>query len=257
MNLFRRIKTTFRVLKKEGVTGIVSLFVSKYGSTQSRWRVNTGSEIEFWDSYFQSKGLEWAASYQTRFDPEFPLQERAAALLPPDESVHILDVGAGPLTCLGKRTEGKRLTITAVDPLADEYDKILEKYRIRPLVRTRNLAAEELTQALPLNTYDLVFARNCIDHSYNPERAILEMIGVVKRGRYVLLEHLPNEGKRENYQGLHQWNFSSSKDGDFLIRSRRKSINMTKRYAHLCTITCDILNTGKGGDWLITRILKK
>ena len=32
---------------------------------------------------------------------------------------------------------------------------------------------------------------------------------------------------------------------------------MTKRYAHLCTITCDVVNTGKGGDWLITRILKK
>ena len=257
MSLFRRGKTAFRVLRNEGVAGIVSLLISKFGSPKSRWRVNTTSEREFWDSYFQTKGLEWAASYQTRFDPDLPLQERAAALLPPEESVHILDVGAGPLTCLGKRAEGKRLTITAVDPLADEYDKILKKHGIQPLVRTRKLAAEELTQAFPVNTYDLVFARNCIGHSYNPERAILEMINVVKRGRYVLLEHLPNEGKSENYQGLHQWNFSSSKEGDFLISSRRKGVNMTKRYAHLCTITCDIVNTGKGGDWLITRILKK
>ena len=83
------------------------------------------------------------------------------------------------------------------------------------------------------------------------------MINVVKRGRYLLLEHRPKEGEKENYQGLHQWNFSSSKEGDFLISSRRKGVNMTKRYAHLCTITCDIVNTEKDGDWLITRILKK
>ena len=87
---------------------------------------------------------------------------------------------------------------------AHHNDKILKKHGIQPLVRTRKLAAEELTKAFPVNTYDLVFARNCIGHSYNPERAILEMINVVKRGRYVLLEHLPNEGKSENYQGLHQ-----------------------------------------------------
>ncbi len=35
--------------------------------------------------------------------------------------VSILDVGAGPLTIINKTFPGKTLTITATDPLADEY----------------------------------------------------------------------------------------------------------------------------------------
>ena len=138
-----------------------------------------------------------------------------------------------------------------------EYDKILDKYQIRPLIRTQKLAAETLRERFPANTFDLVFALNCIDHAYDPEQAILHMIEVVKSGRYVLLEHRPNEAVTENYSGLHQWNFSMSADGDFLISSRFSAVNMTRKHAALCAITCEIVNEGKGGEWLITRIQKK
>jgi SAM-dependent methyltransferase len=178
-------------------------------------------------------------------------------LLPPQTEVHILDVGAGPLTYLGKKYEGKHVNITAVDPLSDEYDRILDKYQIQPLVRTQKLAAEDLTKRFPSGTFDLVFARNCIDHAYNPKRAILQMIEVVKSGRYVLLEHRPNEAENENYSGLHQWNFSLSTNGDFLISSKFEKVNMTKKCLELCTITCEMVNEGRDGDWLITRIQKR
>jgi len=84
------------------------------------------------------------------------------------------------LTFLGKIYKGKRVTITAVDPLSDEYDRILDKNQIQPLVRTQKLAAENLTKRFPSSNFDLVFARNSIDHAYKPERAILQMINVVK-----------------------------------------------------------------------------
>jgi len=61
------------------------------------------------------------------------------------------------------------------------------------LVRTIRLEAENLTDTFCPDTFDLVYARNCIDHTYNPERAILQMISVVKRNRYVLMEHKPND----------------------------------------------------------------
>ena len=146
--------------------------------------------------------------------------------------------------------------IIAVDPLADEYDKILHKYSIEPLIRTKKLSAEKLTKEFPSNTFDLVFARNCIDHAYDPEKAILQMIAVVKRNSYVLLEHRPNEADNQNYHGLHHWNFSVSSEGDFLISSKSKQLNITTKYKKICSVSCEILNLGQNDEWLITKIQK-
>ncbi len=262
MRILRKARGAVKVFRESGFHGIVSILISKYGlpipqSQKSKWKAEINSEIQFWDDYFRTKGLQWADSYGSRFDPNLALQPRPAALLPPQIKIHILDVGSGPLTYLGKVYEGEHINTTAVDPLANEYDRILDKYQIQPPVRTQKLAAEDLTKSFPSSAYDLVFARNCIDHAYNPERAILQMIDVVKSGRYVLLEHRPNEAENENYSGLHQWNFSLSANGEFLISSKFEKVNMTKKYAELCAITCEIVNEGRDGDLLIVRIQKK
>jgi len=226
-------------------------------SAKSKWKAGFKSEIQFWDVWFCKRGLQWADQYRNSFNPDLPLQQRPAALLPSQTEIHILDVGAGPLTFLGKIYKGKLVNITAVDPLADEYDRIFDKNKIQPIVRTQKLAAEDLTKRFPSSKFDLVFARNSIDHAYNPERAILQMIDVVKSGRYVLLEHTPNEAENANYSGFHQWNFFMSANGNFIISSKFEKVNMTKKYAGLCTITCEIVNEGRHGDLLITRIQKK
>jgi SAM-dependent methyltransferase len=260
MSILRKAAAAVKVLKEDSFQAFVFILISKYGPpipAKLKWKAGIRSEIRFWDAYFSTKGLQWADTYGIRFDPDLPLQPRPAALLPPQTEVHILDVGAGPLTYLGKKSEGKHINITAVDPLSDEYDRILYKYQIQPIVRTQQLAAEELTMRFPLNTFDLVVARNCIDHAYDPERAILQMIDVVKSGRYVLLEHRPNEAENSNYLGLHQWNFSLSANGDFLISTRFTKVNMTKKYAELCIIMCEIVKDDTDRDWLITRIQKR
>lgn len=221
-----------------------------------KWRLNTKSEVAFWDDVFRTKGLHWPDDYPKALDADFPLQPRPAALLPVQNDVHILDVGAGPLTYLGKKTPGKLLKITAVDPLAGEYDKILVKYGVEPIVRTQRLAAEDLGKRYAANTFDFAYARNCLDHAYNPERAVLQMVEVVKPGCYVLLEHHPHEAQNAGYQGLHHWNFDMSPGGDFLIQSVSSGVNMTKKYADRCAIFSELLKEN-GEDWLIVRILKK
>lgn len=194
--------------------------------------------------------------YKRRLDPELQLQNRPAELFKETDS-SILDVGSGPLTYLGKKLGEKDVSIIAVDPLAEKYDIILKKYGIIPLVRTIKLEAENLTDTYSPDTFDLVFARNCIDHTYNPEKAILQMISVVKRNRFVLMEHKPNEGENENYQGLHQWNFSINSDGEFIIASKYSRINFTRKYLSICKINCELVCEEGEGDMLITRILKK
>ncbi len=151
MNILRKARTAVKVFREDGFHGIVSILNSKYGlsipqSPKSKWKAGIRSEIQFWDAYFRTKGVQWANDYGSRFDPDLPLQPRPTALLTPETEIHILDVGAGPLTYLGKIHDGKHVIITAVDPLADEYDRILDKYQIQPLVRTQKLAAEDLTK---------------------------------------------------------------------------------------------------------------
>lgn len=264
MKIFKKIQSAGNIItQKYGFHRFISILKGQYKlpipqSSHSKWKAGIESEVEFWDSYFRTKGLKWSDDYQSRFNPDLPLQSRVVSLLPESLSeIHILDVGAGPLTYLGKKSPGKKLKITAVDSLADEYEKIFDKYHINPLVKTRKADAENLKKIFPQNSFDLVFARNCIDHAYHPENAIKSMIGILKKGCFLLLEHIPNEAENENYQGLHQWNFSRSNNGDFLISSKLGEVNMTRKYADLCDISCEIIDEGGNGAWLITKILKK
>lgn len=192
-----RSKVFKKILRKVAMKSGIPRFV---------WSANLNNEIAFWDRFLETEGLEWREEFHFLFDPARPIEPFIINLLP-EGKCKILDVGAGVLTVLGKSAPNREIFITAVDPLAYEYNKLLAKYKMIPLVRTQYGKAEKLTSILEKNSFDLVHARNCIDHTFNPLLAFEQMIEVVKPGRYVLARHAVNEGIHENYLGLHQWNF--------------------------------------------------
>jgi hypothetical protein len=69
-----------------------------------------------------------------------------------------------------------------------------------------------------------------------------------------MIAHHPDEAEHNHYVGLHQWNFSMNKMGEFIIASRRRQVNVSRKYTHLCHIQCEIIDDGE--KWLITRICK-
>ncbi len=246
-------------IRKFGVGGsIVNIFEQKLHihlplPTKIRWKWNIKSELHFWDIYFKTRGLDSPEDFKQRLDPSMRLQDELVPLLPKNQSeVRILDVGAGPLTYIGKQYPGYILKIEATDPLAPDYDVLLDRYKISPPVRTVSGDAEKLTASFPENTFDIVHARNCIDHAYSPENAVLEMIRVTKPGCYVLMQHAPNEAISQNWAGLHNWNFSAE-NGDFIISSKNSRINFTQKYKDICTIRTWL---NEAGDWLYTEIRK-
>jgi len=259
--VFHKISEAARLLREEGFSAVFALLRTKYKvpipqTAKSKWKAGCKAELAFWDTWFRTKGAQWPHLYAQRLACETPLDPRVAALLPDSAKVTILDVGAGPLTCLGKTVEGKEIAITAVDALADEYDKLLKKYQIRPVVRTEKAQTEQLTRRFAPNMFDLVYARNCIDHSYQPLLAIDQMLTVVKTNGYVLMQHHPNEAEGAAYRGLHQWNFTMTDSGDCLITSRNSEVNITQKYKDVCDVTCELLPEGRKG-WLVTRLRKK
>lgn len=223
----------------------LSGLLAPWRSHRAIWREGIDSELEFWDAWARTGGLEWKEEFDERLDPDTPLQPEICQLLDPAlERVRLLDVGSGPLTCLGKRWGERRIEITAIDPLAERYLQILDKYNLRPPVAPVTGEAERLREYFPVDSFDLVHARNCLDHSWDPEAAIIEMLAVVKPGSYVLLQHRINEGENVGYEGLHQWNFFAQ-GGEFHIGSRRRRRNISRRLRGLARVECE-----EQGDWI-------
>jgi SAM-dependent methyltransferase len=196
-----------------------------------------GEEAEFWENALKEEGRYWVRSeYQQRMNPDLELQGDLKKLIPAPHGaiVRILDVGAGPLTYVGKRWEGRTLELVPVDPLAKEYKAILTRLKLHPPVFTEVGDGEKLLEQFEKNSFDLVSAYNSLDHSQNPLGAIQQMFAVVKPGCYVYLNHYVNEGVKEGYRGLHQWNFDI-KHGDVILSDGRGT---------RCSLIEEFKNTG-------------
>jgi SAM-dependent methyltransferase len=179
---------------------------------EAAWQAAIDGEVAFWRTYFETKGARYPGSYETRLDPDLPLQPEIAALVdaPQGATVRLLDVGAGPLTFLGRTRPGWTVEVTAVDALGAQYGALVDEFAITPPVRTRTCESERLSTVLPADHFDLVAARNTLDHSYDPVRAISEMVRCAKPGAALLLIHHRNTAEDEDYHGMHQWNFEGT-----------------------------------------------
>jgi SAM-dependent methyltransferase len=194
-------------------------------SSFATWQSELPAEVAFWSYWINDPDIPWKEERAARLAATTPLQDWAKELVhaEPGTTVRLLDVGAGPATQLGKVWPERTVRITAVDPLADEYNELLDAARIIPPVRTRLGHGERLTEQFAPNTFDFACAINALDHSYDPLLVIRGMVDVVKPGAWVRLVHFVNEAQFEQYQGLHQWNFCRE-DERFVIWNKRERI---------------------------------
>jgi len=181
------------------------------------WQRRKKNEVEFWAGWLTSApGTEqWADDRAERLNPETTIRDPVVCAdldRHKAEEVSILDVGAGPLTWLGYRYAGKKITIVPVDPLAAEYDRLLLEAGLEPPVRTIGIAGEDLLEHFSPRSFDIAYATNALDHSADPLRIISNMVAVVRPGGVVILRHKRNEGASARYSGLHAWNFDAAED---------------------------------------------
>lgn len=202
---------------------------------KDNWKKELDHERVFFSQWFETEGLTWGEDYRFRMDPNTILQPHVARCLPDKDIVNILDVGAGPLTVLGKITCSKTLNIDACDPMAEVYDEIMAEKGIVPLVRTTYAVAEHLSKFAKADHYDIIYCQNALDHSYNPVMGIREMLQVVIPGGHIILLHEINEAENERYLNLHQWNFCEQ-DGDFIIWNKAEHHNMNVHLQGQATI---------------------
>jgi SAM-dependent methyltransferase len=203
------------------------------------WKDGIEHELWFWEQWYATHGLHWKEDYNFRLDPNTELQDHLAEHLQDTES-QILDVGAGPLTVLGKCFKGARLNISACDALAEDYARFNARFGITPLVVTQRCMAEDLVPKYGKGSFDLVHAQNCIDHSRDPLQAIFSMFCLLSPWGKIVMTHEVNEGENEQYSGFHQWNFYAS-EGDFMISGHGACVNVTKLFELYATTITTLL----------------
>jgi SAM-dependent methyltransferase len=173
------------------------------------------AEVTFWNEWLDSEALGNPDDYDYRLDPVAPLRGFPADLVeklstethPGNAQISILDVGAGPLTTIGKTYQGKHINLSAVDTLADEYAVLLTKRNIIPPVATIQCSGDELVKYFKTDRFHLVYAENSLDHAEDPLFIIQQMVSVCLPGGIVGLLHRHKEGDQQNYRDLHHWNF--------------------------------------------------
>ena len=202
-----------------------------------RW-VGVRLEILYWRRWLAKRGGKLSGLYRSQLDPRAPLSDFHRRFIDrlPQPKVKILDVGAGPMTGLGKVHPSKEIEITATDVLAGEYARELSARGLTPPVPTIYADAENLTEIFAENFFDYVTANNSIDHCRNPLKALLEMIRVVKAGSFVSVRHRENEASRTNYLGLHEWNFKLEGQTPVLWRAGEE-IDISKALAGFGEVT--------------------
>ncbi|WKB56202.1 class I SAM-dependent methyltransferase [Eleftheria terrae] len=221
------------------------------------WLDNIGDEIAYWEHYLRTRGGDYPDDFRFRLNPDTEvgsrdtrLARRLSLLAPVD--IFLLDVGSGPLTNLGKNVPGKRLHITACDPLADVYNTLIDRFDIHPPVRTTFSDGENLSHFFPPRRFDAVHCANALDHSYDPLSAIVEMLKIVKPGGFIQLGHFENEAVSENYHGLHQWNFTE-RNGDFVIWNQKSDISLTQFFGEAAFVDTE-RTPSEPKNWIVVTI---
>jgi hypothetical protein len=201
------------------------------------------TELEFWNEWLMMKGDKWNEDYNFRSCKDSPVSEWHSHIIDtiPFGTVHVLDVGAGPLTSFGYRHHEKSVIVVAIDSLADEYNKLLDQYEIEPIVHTIRCDVEQIDNMFSENSFDIVNARNCLDHTVNPIHGLKKMLYVCKRNSYITLLHAQNEATTNNYYGLHQWNFSL-KDSFLYIASESSKFCLDIEFDGLVSWTHELVD---------------
>ena len=195
------------------------------------WKKNTPSEIKFWDKWINNKGDQWPADYIRRTDPNSELVGWILELINEADievtnNLKILDIGSGPLSYVGYKSDKYIIDLTVVDPLANEYNSLLDKNNIKNVPRPQKGYFETAIHDFGENSFDIIWCLNSLDHSIDPLIGLYNLLTVCRIGGGVVLSFHRNEAEIGDYQGLHQWNLDSLEKEGLILTAHNKKINL-------------------------------
>lgn len=177
--------------------------------SSASWEQSKDTELDWWKDWMMKHK---DSHLLPRLDPHRKLdkglidvikdhyQGQAPTLL------RIMDMGAGPATTLGKVLPGHVLQVRACDADAYRYVAVWAMMGMQPLVATEHCTFENASSWIK-DKFDVVFQQNALDHAHDVVKSIDSMLDLVAPGGLMVLWNMANEGERQKYWGMHQWNF--------------------------------------------------
>jgi SAM-dependent methyltransferase len=185
-------------------------------------------ELDFWRTELTGQG-HFSTHIEARLEPsrrhaEHPhwLDQHLAQrqLHFGDEPVSLLDVGSGPISTLAWLAEQPGYLVTASDPLAEQYNELLDELGIDYPLRPLPASAEQLVTAFVPASFQAVHSRNALDHAEDIGLAAKELHDILVPGGFLFLEVFAHEGARQGYDGLHRFDFFA-RDGQLVCQDVR------------------------------------
>lgn len=212
------------------------------------------SEIDWWEEMLKpGNRAEWI---EDAINPErrskcSPDLVNLIAELGLDHRPRVLDVGSGPLSPMGWAVDCKLCDVIAVDPLAEIYGGILQKYGVEYPVKPIKGCGETISKMFEREYFDAVYTRNAIDHSDSPSECVENMVIALKTGGILYMEGFKNEGTRSNWEGLHKWNLWYD-NGDLICKDKSGVVNNITENLPLCCF----YSSGYANDWYRIAFIK-
>jgi|1186.fasta_scaffold92899_2 SAM-dependent methyltransferase len=184
------------------------------------WVAGRETELVYWRRYFTHGGLHEPELYRDRLDPDLEVHEAIARHLPDprDRTPRILDCAAGPASTVGKVHRGSRVSLTAIDALADRYAAMLAEVGVTPPVPTVQGEVEELDRLELPGPFDVVYMRLALDHCHDPALAMRQMLAATRLDGAVVIEHYREADRHDRFEGMRWWALDPE-PGDLVIRS--------------------------------------
>jgi SAM-dependent methyltransferase len=120
-------------------------------------------------------------------------------------SSKVLEIGCGPCSSLYYGIKNKLINVTCVDACADEYKRILNNDMYHPIIQG---FGEDIAEMFYMQSFDIMFMQNSLDHTIDPTKVIRNCLSLLRLGGELYLSGFINEGKIQQYHGLHQHNFN-------------------------------------------------
>jgi SAM-dependent methyltransferase len=181
----------------------------------SVWADNLSTEAKFWDGWLSDPAR--AESRNSRIEAlGKPSSFVRMVSVSPEETIMIIDVGCGPISTIGNGSISNPVEVVYADALGDEYNAILDKHGFEALPRIRAIRGEDLETTFGRQSFHAVNCANALDHFDDPRLAFINFYEVCKIGGVIHLVSYENEGVREGYSGLHQWNLRADDKGLWL-----------------------------------------
>lgn len=196
-------------------------------------------ELDFWErelslqgdfGHILKKRIERASRKEefpvTIFDAIVPrLQEK----FPGQKPFKCIELGSGPLSNLAYGVDAGILDVVAVDSLAEEYARLYKKYGLLdyPIKPVRG-DGESLSGLFAGGSFHCAYVRNALDHTQDIMLSFRNLVSLVMKDGYVVLQHTLREGSRQNWSDAHGWDLEMDSDGLIAINSTGEKFCLQK-----------------------------